>query len=93
MHTDYRRPKRTYATAFSATRAGRGLICGGAYPPWWHAGGKSAMQMRLGQIEAKLRRARRILNERPGTAHALILKALSDLDELTVAHLGAARSS
>jgi hypothetical protein len=54
---------------------------------------KSAMQMGLGQIEARLMRARRILNERPGTAHALILKALSELDELTVAHLDAARSS
>jgi hypothetical protein len=53
---------------------------------------KSAMQMGLGRIEARLVRARRILNERPGTVHALTLEALRELDELTVAHLDATRS-
>jgi hypothetical protein len=54
---------------------------------------RSAMQMGLGHIEARLIRARRILNERPGTAQALILQALGELDELVVAHLDAARSN
>ncbi|MGH3599408.1 MAG: SCO2524 family protein, partial [Pseudonocardiaceae bacterium] len=54
---------------------------------------KSVMQVGLGEIEVGLMRARRILNERPGTAHALILKALGELDALTFAHLDAARSN
>jgi hypothetical protein len=54
---------------------------------------KSAMQMGLSRIEQTLMRARRILNERPGTAHALILEALRELDELTVAQLDATRST
>jgi hypothetical protein len=56
------------------------------------ANDESAMQTGLSDIEAKLIRARRILNERPGTAHALILEALRRLDELAVASLDATRS-
>lgn len=52
---------------------------------------ESAMRAGLGLIEAKLMRARRIVNERPGTAHALILEALGKLDELTVVSLDATR--
>lgn len=54
---------------------------------------ESAMQAGLGQIEARLNRARRIINERPGTARALILDALRELDELAVASLDATRSA
>jgi hypothetical protein len=52
---------------------------------------KSVIKMKLSDIEERLMRARRILYERPGTAHALILKALEELDELTVASLDATR--
>jgi hypothetical protein len=54
---------------------------------------ESAMQMGLSKIEAMLARARRILNERPGTANALAFDALRELDELAVARLDATRSS
>lgn len=54
---------------------------------------ESAMQTGINRIETKLMRARRILNERPGTAHALILEALRELDELAVASLDATRSN
>jgi hypothetical protein len=54
---------------------------------------KSAMHTALNQIEARLVRARWILNERPGTAHALILKALGELDELAFAQQDATRST
>jgi hypothetical protein len=53
---------------------------------------ESAMQKGLSKIEAKLTRARRILNERPGTANALAMTALQELDDLAVARLDAARS-
>jgi hypothetical protein len=46
----------------------------------------------LEQTETKLARARRILNERPGTSNALALEALQELDQLAVARLDAARS-
>ena len=52
----------------------------------------SAMHVGLVRIEARLARARRILNERPGTATALAIKALRELDELATARLDAARS-
>lgn len=51
----------------------------------------STMYNKLSEIETRLARARRILNERPGTANALALKALRELDELDVARLDAAR--
>lgn len=57
------------------------------------AEGELATQTGLDRIEAKLMRARRILHERPGTAHALILEVLGKLDELAVAQLDATRST
>ncbi|MGH3697071.1 MAG: SCO2524 family protein [Pseudonocardiaceae bacterium] len=51
------------------------------------------MYASLQETEAKLSRARRILNERPGTANALALEALQELDQLAVARLDAARSN
>lgn len=54
---------------------------------------ESAMQRGLSKIESMLARARLILNERPGTANALALDALRELDELAVARLDATRSS
>lgn len=54
---------------------------------------KSVMKKELGQIEDGLIRARLILYERPGTAHALILEALGKLDKLTVASRDATRSN
>jgi hypothetical protein len=56
------------------------------------AADESAIQMMYSRIEATLMRARRIINERPGTAYALVLEALRELDELAVAHLDATRS-
>jgi hypothetical protein len=53
---------------------------------------ESAMQKGLSRIEATLARARQVLNDRPGTANALALRALGELDELAVARLDAARS-
>lgn len=53
---------------------------------------ESAVQKGLSNIEVRLARARRILNERPGTANALAMKALRELDEMAVARLDAARS-
>lgn len=53
---------------------------------------ESAMQAGLSQIESRLSRARRILNERPGTAAALAMDALRQLDELAVADSDATRS-
>jgi hypothetical protein len=53
---------------------------------------RSAMHVGLGRIEARLSRARRVLNERPSTASALALEALRELDELAVARGDATRS-
>jgi hypothetical protein len=53
---------------------------------------QSAVQLGLIRIENRLSRARRILNERPGTAIALAMEALRELDELAVATRDATRS-
>ncbi|WP_045878156.1 SCO2524 family protein [Pseudofrankia sp. DC12] len=53
---------------------------------------QSAMQAGLLQIEGRLTRARRILNDRPGTAAALAMDALRQLDGLAVADSDATRS-
>jgi hypothetical protein len=52
----------------------------------------SSMSAVLLRIDTRLQRARDILRERPGTAHALVTDALRDLDELTAARQDAARS-
>jgi hypothetical protein len=52
----------------------------------------SAMQMAMHRIQVKLARARQILQERPGTAAALVHDALRDLDQLAVARQDATRS-
>jgi hypothetical protein len=51
-----------------------------------------SMRETLEQTERKLSRARRILNERPGTANALALQALQELDDLALARIDAVRS-
>jgi len=52
----------------------------------------SAMQKTMHGLQVKLSRARQVLQERPGTAQALVLEALRDLDQLAVARLDATRS-
>jgi hypothetical protein len=52
---------------------------------------ESAMRAGLGQIESRLIRARRVLQERPGTASSLAMEALRQLDELAVADRDATR--
>jgi hypothetical protein len=46
----------------------------------------------VARIETRLTRARRLLYERPGTANALAMSVLQELDELQVARADAARS-
>jgi hypothetical protein len=53
---------------------------------------ESVMRTGLGEIESRLGRAREILSERPGTAAALAMAALRDLDQIAVAHGDATRS-
>lgn len=52
----------------------------------------SAMHKSLQRIETKLMRARRILQERPGTANALVVDVLRELEEFAMARQDAARS-
>ncbi|TCO47265.1 SCO2524 family protein [Actinocrispum wychmicini] len=52
----------------------------------------SAMQTTMRGIQVKLVRAREILQERPGTASALVNEALRELDQLAVARQDATRS-
>jgi hypothetical protein len=52
----------------------------------------TAVRSKLGEIEARLVRARAVVNERPGTAHALTMDALLKLDQIAIAHDDAARS-
>ncbi|SMC51524.1 SCO2524 family protein [Kibdelosporangium aridum] len=52
----------------------------------------SAMQAAMQRIQGKLARARQLLQERPGTAAALIYEALGDLDQRAVARQDAIRS-
>lgn len=52
----------------------------------------TAVRSKLGEIEAKLIRARAMVNERPGTAHALTVDALLKLDQIAIGHDDAARS-
>jgi hypothetical protein len=52
----------------------------------------TAVRSKLGEIEAKLVRARGMVNERPGTAHALTMDALLKLDQIAIGHDDAARS-
>jgi hypothetical protein len=51
----------------------------------------TAVNSSLRRIESRLQRSRRILYERPGTAMALVLDVLTELDEFTVARQDAAR--
>jgi hypothetical protein len=52
----------------------------------------SAMHTSLQRIETRLQRARRILQEQPGTANALVIDVLRELDEFAMARRDAARS-
>lgn len=52
----------------------------------------SAMHTTLHRIETKLHRARRLVQERPGAATALVVEVLGDLDDLALARQDAARS-
>jgi hypothetical protein len=53
----------------------------------------SAMHSSLLRIENKLQRARGLLQERPGTAKAIVVGVLRELDEFALARQDAARSS
>jgi hypothetical protein len=44
------------------------------------------------RIDSKLQRARQLLYDKPGTANALLMDALRELDELAVAREDVARS-
>lgn len=57
-----------------------------------NADATTAVRSKLGEIEAKLARARSLVNDRPGTAHALTMDALFRLDQITIGHDDAARS-
>ncbi|MFD2415731.1 SCO2524 family protein [Amycolatopsis pigmentata] len=52
----------------------------------------TAVRNKLGEIEAKLIRARAMVSERPGTAHSLTVDALLKLDQIAIGHDDAARS-
>lgn len=52
----------------------------------------TAVRSKLGEIEAKLVRARNVVNDRPGTAYALTMDALLKLDQIAIGHDDAARS-
>jgi hypothetical protein len=52
----------------------------------------SAMHISLQRIETKLSRAKRILQDRPATAHSLAVDVLRELDEFAQARRDAARS-
>ncbi len=51
-----------------------------------------AMRISLKRIETRLQRARRIVQERPATANALVVDVLRELDEFAEARRDAARS-
>jgi hypothetical protein len=53
----------------------------------------SQNRVALDRIEQRLARARRLLNERPGTSMSLATQALAALDELAYARLDATRSA
>lgn len=53
----------------------------------------SAMHISLRRIGSKLQRARRLHQERPGTAVSIIADVLRELDELALARLDATRSN
>jgi hypothetical protein len=53
---------------------------------------QSQSTMEITRIASKLDRAREILDDQPGTAHALAADALRRLDELTVGRISATRS-
>lgn len=52
----------------------------------------TAVRSKLSEIEAKLVRARAMVNDRPGTAHALTMHALLQLDQIAIGHDDAVRS-
>lgn len=52
----------------------------------------SAMHLSLQRIETRLGRAKRILQDRPATANALVVDILRELDEFALARRDAARS-
>ncbi|GLY70472.1 hypothetical protein Atai01_70910 [Amycolatopsis taiwanensis] len=52
----------------------------------------AAVRSKLGEIEAKLVRARNVVNDRPGTANALTVDALLKLDQIAIGHDDASRS-
>lgn len=53
----------------------------------------SSMNSSLRRIENKLQRARTLLQDRPGTAKAIVIDVLRELDEFTIARQDAARSA
>lgn len=57
-----------------------------------NADATTAVRSKLGDIEAKLARARAVVNERPGTANALTMDALLKLDQIAIGHDDASRS-
>lgn len=54
--------------------------------------GGSALDATMLRIDSKLQRARQLLYDKPGTANALLMDALRELDELAVAREDVARS-
>lgn len=52
----------------------------------------SAMHSSLHRLESKLQRARSLLQERPGTAKAIVVEVLRELDDFALARRDAARS-
>jgi hypothetical protein len=53
----------------------------------------SSMNTSLHRIENKLQRARTLLQDRPGTAKAIVIDVLRELDEFAIARQDAARSA
>jgi hypothetical protein len=53
----------------------------------------SKMNSSLHRIENKLLRARTLLQDRPGTAKAIVIDVLRELDEFAIARQDAARSA
>ena len=51
------------------------------------------MHSMLQRIEKKLRRARTLLQERPGTAQSIVVEVLRELDDLALARQDAARGA
>jgi hypothetical protein len=53
----------------------------------------SSMNMSLHRIENRLQRARNLLQDRPGTAKAIVIDVLRELDDFAIARQDAARST